>query len=132
MLDLDDHIACANRVDAAARDENRIPGLHRDGVDFFLHAAFFQSLGKGFGGHTGFETCIDPAFRIAIRKEPHLGFGFAFELWGHRRRGMHLHREALPRIQQLEKEREARRVGIYLTKDFSPLFGPEFVQGPAF
>jgi hypothetical protein len=108
LLNLDDDISSADCVDAAAGDEDAIPGAYLDSMNGLLHGADRESLLESVPRDTGAQAGEDVAIAVTIEDVPHFGLWLSIKTGRYVGWGMNLHGEALLRVEELEEEGKAR------------------------
>lgn len=86
---------------------------------------------RGFerlAGHAMFEADIKFCTGIAIGDEPHFRFRFSVQRCGKSGWWMHLDREIVAGVEDLDEDRKARVLSIAAAKNFLSVVGPKFVQ----
>ena len=128
LLDFVNQESRTDRMEAAGGDEDRITGrgAHR------MHAIGNRAIGdRGFErltGHAVFEADIKFRAGIAIGDEPHFRFRFAVQRCGKRDWRMHLDREVVARVEDLDEDRKAWVLRVAAAENFFAVVGPKFVQ----
>src|SRR5687767_3782839 len=130
LLNLEDHQAGTNGVDAAARQEHRISRLHRDSMKTVRNGPARDGTFEGISRHA--RSQADKQLRAGIggRDVPHLRLGIAEMLeicWR-----VHLQRQLVAGVEDLAQQREPptdsrRRVSEHL----APVLLHEPAQGGA-
>jgi len=128
LLDFVNQESRTDRMEAAGGDEDRITGrgTHR------MHAIGNRTIGdrrfERLTGHAVFESDIKFSARVAIGDVPHFCFRFTVQRCGKRDWRMHLDREVVARVEDLDEDRKARVLRVAVAENFLAVVGPKFVQ----
>ena len=107
LLDLGHHDARAERMDTTCRDEKHIVFLHLLVVEHRLQLIVFQYVGIVHSRHLAVEAHDEFGVFVGLHHIPHLGLAVAqTALLGQLVIGMHLHREPVVGVDDLQQERE--------------------------
>ena len=131
LLDLHDQIPRADRVDAPARDEHRLPAVRRQRVDQLRHAAFRERPLEVPARHPPLQPRVEVAVQQRIEQIPHLRLRLAAQPRRHRRGRMHLHREPVLRIEDLAQQRKARQLRQPRAEHLRAMLRPQLIQRAA-
>ena len=107
LLDLKNHNAGADGMNAAARKEHHIPRLHRHAMKAICHRAVLdlalELRSRRAAAQTGVKLCA----RLSIGDVPQFGFRFPPKPRRHVRGGMDLQRKSLLRVEDFDQQRKA-------------------------
>ena len=126
LLDFNQQIACAYRMNTACREKNGIALLNGDPVNVIDHSALAQSLLKPVARDWFTKSNEQLGARIRGDHVPKLALRFASQSAGNISRRMNLQRQLLLRIKNFDEQWKTW-VLTNFTEDFPTMLGPQFM-----
>src|SRR6516164_1069715 len=127
LLDFNQQIACAYRMNTACREKDGIAFLNFDPVNVIDHSAIVQSLLKPVARDWFTKSNEQLGARIRGDHVPKLALRFASQSAGDISRRMNLQRQLLLRIKNFDEQRKTCVLRNF-TEDFPSMLGPQFMQ----
>ena len=127
LLDFDQQIACAYRMNTASREKNRIAPPNSDPVNVIDHSALAQPLLKPVARDWFTKSKEQLGARIRGDYVPKLPLRFACQSAGNISRRMNLQRQLLLRIENFDEQRKTWVLRNF-TEHFPSMLGPQFMQ----
>ena len=131
LLNLDDDESLADGMEASARDEDALAGLGGGAVESLLDGAVNECFLELLPAHPIPQTRVDGSPLGCMQEVPAFGLGFASQLRGAVKWGMHLDGKALAGIKELDEQGKAGGGGggVPLTEEEGAGSRPQLMKG---